>query len=83
MGDASETARWEATVELAVGVVAVAALVGLALVAAPFIGGDNILGLPSRTFLAGLLAPIFLVVAIFWLARRQDKLYRRFDAAED
>ena len=83
MGDTNEHLRWEATVELAIGVIAVAALVAIALVAAPFVGGDTIFGLSARTFLAGLLAPIFLVVAVFWLARRQEKLDRRFDAAED
>ena len=83
MGDANETSRWEATVELAIGVIVVATLAGLALVIAPFVGGDTVLGLPFRYFLAGLIVPVLLVLAVFWLAGRQDKIDRRFDAAED
>jgi putative solute:sodium symporter small subunit len=83
VSDARENQRWEATVELATGV-AVAALVIAATVAlAPFVGTETILGLPVRYFLAGLVVPVLLVFGVFWLARRQDKLDRRFDAAED
>jgi putative solute:sodium symporter small subunit len=83
MVDASEKSRWEATVELAIGVIAVAVLVGLVLVLAPLFGEDEVLGLPFRYFLAGLIVPVFLVFCVFWLAGRQNRLDRRFDAAED
>lgn len=81
--DTGDKARWEATVELAIGVVVVAVVVALTLALAPLFGSDPILGMPPRVFLAGLVTPVLLVFAVFWMAKRQEKIDRRFDAAED
>lgn len=81
--ESGDKARWEATGELAIGVVVVAVIVALTLVLAPLFGDEVILGLPRRYLLAGLAAPVLLVLAVFWLAERQDRIDRRFDAAEE
>ena len=81
--ESGEKVRWEATIELAIGVVAAAVIVALTVVLAPLFGSEPILGLPPRYLLAGLIAPLLLVFAVFWLAERQDKIDRRSDAAEE
>ena len=81
--ESGDKLRWEATIELAIGVVAAAVIVALTLVLAPLFGNEPILGLPPRYLLAGLVAPVLLVFAVFWLARRQDRIDRRFDASQE
>ena len=81
--DSGDKLRWEATIELAIGVVAAAVIVALTLVLAPIFGNESILGLPPRYLLAGLAAPVLLVFAVFWLAQRQDQIDRRLDASEE
>ncbi len=81
MGSDREALRWEASWALAVGAVTIGLLLGFApAVLASFTDGATMLGLPAGYFLGGLLVPIVLVAAIFWFARSQGQLDRRFDA---
>jgi len=82
--DKSETLRWEASWALTVGVIAAATLIALAPVMfASVFGRSTLLGLPVGTFLAGIVAPPLIAVTIFWFARSQDRIDRRFEKPEN
>jgi len=84
VGDTDETSRWEASWALAVGVIAGTALIAVGpAILAPLTEDATILGFPAGAFLAGMVVPPLVAVAIFWFARSQERIDRRFGAGED
>ncbi len=83
MTDRSETPRWQASWALTVGVIAAAALIALAPVMfASMFDQSTLLGLPTCYFLAGIVVPPLIAVTIFWFAKSQERIDRRFDGLE-
>ena len=84
MDETGEASRWEASWALAVGAIAGAALIGFApAMLAPLTDDATILGFPVGVFLAGIVVPPLTALAIFWFARSQERIDRRFGATED
>ncbi len=80
MTDSRETQRWEASWALTVGVIGAATLITLAPVMfASMTDQSTLLGLPTSYFLAGIVVPPLIAATIFWFARNQDRIDRRFD----
>lgn len=83
MTSSRETPRWEASWALTVGVIVAAALIVLAPVMfASMIDQSTILGLPMSYFLSGIVVPPLIAITIFWFARSQDRIDRRFGGPE-
>jgi putative solute:sodium symporter small subunit len=80
--EGNEAVWWRRTGRGAAIALAVAGVVSLVLFLIPA-GGRTVLGLPLDTFLRALLAPLVVLVAVFWFSGRQRALDRRFDVAED
>ncbi len=80
MTDSRETPRWEANWALTVGVIVAATLIALApVIFASMTDQSTLLGLPTSYFLAGIVVPPLIAVTIFWFAKSQDRIDRRFD----
>jgi putative solute:sodium symporter small subunit len=80
--EGNEAAWWRRTGRGAAIALVVAGAVSLVLFLIPA-GGRTMLGLPLDAFLGGLVAPLAVLVAVFWFSARQRRLDRRFDVAED
>lgn len=84
MTDSRETQRWDAIWALAVGVIAAAIVMTLGPVMfASMTDQSTLLGLPASYFLAGIIVPALIALTIFWFARTQDRIDRRFDGPQD
>jgi putative solute:sodium symporter small subunit len=78
--ESRETQRWEASWALAVGVIAAAILITLGPVMfASMTDQSTLLGLPASYVFAGIIVPPLIALTIFWFARLQDRIDRRFD----
>ncbi len=83
MTDSRETPRWEASWALTVGVIVAASLIALVPVMfASMFGQSTLIGLPVSYFLAGVVVPPLIALTIFWFARVQDRIDRRFDGPQ-
>lgn len=83
MTNSRDTSRWEASWALMVGVIAAATLIALApAMFASVTEQSTMLGLPTSYFLSGVVVPPLIAVTIFWFAKSQDRINRRFDGPE-
>ena len=83
MPDSREMRRWEASRTLTVAAVVAGGILALApVVLAAMTGRSSVLGLPTSDFLSGIVVPSLIAATIFWFARNQDRIDRRFDAPE-
>ncbi len=84
MADHREAPRWRASRALTVGCVTAGILLGFApVMTSPLTDGLLILGLPASYVLAGVIAPLLIVVTIFWSANSQDRIDRRYYDLQD
>jgi putative solute:sodium symporter small subunit len=82
--DTSETAWWGKTRRLALAVVAgLGAICFVPELLSGLLDRRVILGLPFGTFLAVVVVPLVMLIAVFVFAARQQALDRGHDVAED
>jgi putative solute:sodium symporter small subunit len=81
--DSGEGTWWRKTQQRALATVGGAILLSLAALAADRDAGPQLFGMPAGAFVAAVLLPFAILIAVFVFVARQRALDRRFDVAED
>lgn len=84
MADGGDRSWWRRTRFLAGAALSTGGLVGLVfMLLAPTLDGDRVLGMPFGLLAVTLVAPLFVVLVIFWAAERQRRLDHAHGFFED
>ena len=84
MADDGDRSWWRRTRFLAIAALAIGGLVTLVfMLLAPTLDTSSLLGMPFGMLAVTLVAPLFVVLLIFWTAERQRRLDQAHDYFED